>query len=140
MPTICHSSPSCAKDSINTRLRGSVYDVAVKWSGGWPQPGQYSVKGRFVDLGLNAVGRIPGFAGVSGNIDGSERGGMLLLNTQHATVDLPRVFRDKLAFDALTAQVGWQRNGEQYEIKLNNIVVLEPRSCRQGHRHVSDGG
>lgn len=118
--------PELRKDLDRYALRGSVYDLAVKWSGSWPQPGQYSVKGRFVDLGLNAVGRIPGFTGVSGNIDGNERGGTLHLNTQNAAVDLPRVFRDKLAFDALSAQVGWQRNGEQYEIKLSNISFSNP--------------
>ena len=118
--------PELRKDLDRYALRGSVYDLAVKWSGSWPQPGQYSVKGRFVDLGLNAVGRVPGFTGVSGNIDGNERGGTLHLNTQNAAVDLPRVFRDKLAFDALSAQVGWQRNGEQYEIKLNNISFSNP--------------
>ena len=37
--------------------RGSLYDVAIKWTGEWPQPEQYSVKSRFVNLGLNAVGR-----------------------------------------------------------------------------------
>jgi uncharacterized protein (TIGR02099 family) len=118
--------PELRKELDHYALRGSVYDLAVKWNGSWPQPGQYSVKGRFVDLGLNAVGRIPGFAGVSGNIEGSERGGMLLVNTQNAAVELPRVFRDRFAFDALSAQVGWQRNGEQYEIKLNNISFSNP--------------
>ena len=106
--------------------RGNVHDVWVKWHGSWPRPAQYSVKGRFADLGLKAVGRIPGFAGVSGDIDGTERGGTLHLSTQKATVDLPRVFRDKLAFDALTAQVGWQRNGEQYDLDLNSISFSNP--------------
>ena len=98
----------------------------MKWTGTWPQPEQYSLKARFVNLGVNAVGRLPGFAGVSGNIDGNERGGTLNLNTQNAAVELPLVFRDKLTFDTLTAQVGWQRSGEQYELKLNNISFSNP--------------
>ncbi|MBI3055902.1 MAG: TIGR02099 family protein [Betaproteobacteria bacterium] len=106
--------------------RGDVHDALVKWTGSWPRPAQYSVKGRFADLGLKAVGRIPGFAGVSGDIDGTERGGTLHLSTQKAAVDLPRVFRDKLAFDALTAQLAWQRNGEQYNLKLNSISFSNP--------------
>ena len=100
---------------------GSFYDVAIKWTGQWPQPRQYSVKARFLNLGLNPAGRLPGFAGVSGRIDGTERGGTLFLSTQNAAVELPLVFREKLAFDTLTAQAGWQRNGEQYEIRLNDI-------------------
>ena len=101
--------------------RGSFYDVALKWTGQWPQPQQYSAKARFVNLGMNAVGKLPGLAGVSGSIDGTERGGTLLLSTQNAAVELPLVFEDKLAFDTLTAQLGWQKNAEQYEIRLNDI-------------------
>ncbi len=102
--------------------RGSVYDLVVKWTGAWPRPEQYSLKGRFINVGVNAVGRLPGFAGVSGHIDGNERSGTLNLNTQNATVELPVVFRDKLTFDTLSAQIGWQRNGDQFELKLGNIA------------------
>jgi uncharacterized protein (TIGR02099 family) len=102
--------------------RGSLYDVTLKWNGEWPQPQQYSVKARFVNLGLNAVGRIPGFQGVSGQIDGNEKSGTLYLNTQNAAVDLPLLFREKLALDVLTAQAGWTRSGAQYEVKLNTVA------------------
>ena len=95
--------------------------MAAKWSGPWPQPQQYSLKARFVNLGLNAVGQLPGLAGVSGTVDGTEGGGTLLLSMQNADMDLPLVFQDKLHFDTLTAQVGWQRNGEQFDIRINDI-------------------
>jgi len=118
--------PGLRKDLDGYAPRGSVYDIAVKWSGSWAQSPQYSVKARFVNLGLNAVGRLPGFAGASGNIDGNERGGTFYLNTHGAAVELPLLFRDKLAFDVLTAQVGWAKKGEQYEIKLNDISFSNP--------------
>ncbi len=101
---------------------GSFYDVALKWSGEWPRPEQYALKARFVNLGLNSVGRLPGLAGVSGSIDGSERGGTLLLSTQNAVVELPRIFPARLGFDTLTAQAAWQRTNGQYEIRLNDIT------------------
>ncbi|HEV7820584.1 MAG TPA: DUF3971 domain-containing protein, partial [Burkholderiales bacterium] len=101
--------------------RGSFYDVTLKWTGQWPRPDQYAVKARFVNLGLNAVGKLPGLAGVSGSVDGSERGGSLILNTQNSVVELPLIFETKLGFDTLTAQAGWQRNGDQYDIRFNDI-------------------
>ena len=106
--------------------RGSLYDVVAKWNGRWPAPEQYSLKSRFVDLGVNPVGRLPGFTGVSGQIDGDERGGTLALNSQRAAAELPLLFGDKLAFDTLTAQVGWTRRGAQHEVKLNNISFANP--------------
>lgn len=102
--------------------RGSFYDVGMKWTGEWPGPDQYSVKARFANLGLNAVGRLPGLDGVTGSVDGSERGGTLLLNTQNSSVNLPQIFESKLDFETLSAQVGWQRNGELYEIRLNDVT------------------
>jgi uncharacterized protein YhdP len=57
--------------------RGSVYDLAAKWSGSWPQPNQYTAKAKFADVGWSASGRIPGFSGASGSIDGNELGGTL---------------------------------------------------------------
>ena len=84
-------------------------------------PQQYSVKARFVNLGLNAVGLAPGFAGVSGNIDGNERGGTFYLNAQNTVVDLPQVFHDKLAFDVLNAQAGWVKKDDEFEVKLSSI-------------------
>ncbi len=106
--------------------RGSLYDIAVKWTGSWPEPQEYSLKGRFVNLGVNAVGRIPGFARVSGHVEGNERGGTLALNSQGAEAELPHVFREKMHFDALTAQVAWSKSGGQHEIKLNNVSFSNP--------------
>ncbi len=102
--------------------RGSVYELALKWTGTWPRPEQYSLKGRFVNLGINAVGRIPGFTGATGMVDGSERGGTLTLKSQDAVAELPRVFREKMNFDVLTAQVSWTVSGGQYDVRFNNIA------------------
>ena len=101
---------------------GKLYDVAVKWSGGWPQPQRYSIKSKFTALGLQPVGRLPGFSGLNGQIDGNELGGALYLDAGNATAELPRVFSDRLDFDSLMARVVWDRSGDQYDIKLNNIA------------------
>jgi uncharacterized protein (TIGR02099 family) len=113
--------PALRKEFETYAPHGSFYDVSMKWTGLWPQPQQFSAKARFVNLGVNPVGQLPGFSGVSGTVDGTERGGTLVLSMQNAAVELPLVFQGKLDFDSLTAQTGWQRNGEQYEIRLNDI-------------------
>ena len=101
--------------------KGSLYDVVVRWSGEWREPQQYSARGRFHNLALNRMGRIPGFTGVSGSLEGNERGGTLYLNTQKATVEMPLVFRDTLEFDVLTAQVAWVLGGGETELRLSNV-------------------
>jgi uncharacterized protein (TIGR02099 family) len=102
-------------------LKGSLNDVVVRWTGDWHEPQQYSVRGRFQDLSLKRSGKIPGFSGVSGTLDGSERGGTLSLNSRKTTVEMPLVFRDPLEFESFAAQVVWARSGGQTELRLNNI-------------------
>ena len=134
--------PELRKEITSYAPRGSLYDLAVKWNGNWPQLEQHSLKARFVGLGMNAVGRVPGFAGVSGSIDGNEHGGTLNLNAQKAAVELPLVFREKLAFDVLTAQAGWGRKDDQYEIKFNNVAFSNPElagSVSGIYQTVADG-
>ncbi|HXF65520.1 MAG TPA: YhdP family protein [Burkholderiales bacterium] len=101
--------------------KGSLHDLAVRWNGDWREPTQYSARGRFHNLALNRSGQLPGFSGVSGSLDGNERGGTLYLNCQKARLDLPLVFREPLDFDTLTAQVAWGRTGSETELRLNNV-------------------
>lgn len=101
--------------------RGSLYDVVVRWNGEWQQPSQYSVRGRFQDLTLKPYRGIPGFSGISGNVDGNEKAGSLRLNTAGARLDMPLVFREPLQFEAFTAQLGWLRSGAGAELRINNI-------------------
>ena len=114
-------TPSVRERLIQLAPQGNVYDVAAKWEGEWPAPAQYTVKGRFENLGIRAFGAIPAFSGVSGNVDGNEKGGSFNLNSRNAVLELPRVFREALAFDTLTAQSGWSNRGGQTELKLSNV-------------------
>ncbi|HUO45107.1 MAG TPA: YhdP family protein [Burkholderiales bacterium] len=102
--------------------RGKLNEVAIKWDGSWPQPRQYSIKSSFTGVGLRPVGRLPGFAGLSGRIDGNESGGTLYLDAENVTADLPLVFSDSLSLESLTARVVWDRSGDQYTVKLNNVA------------------
>lgn len=114
------------KRLVDLAPRGSVHDIAAHWSGEWQQPGQYSVRGRFNELAMNHLGKIPGFSGISGNIDGNEKTGSLYLNTNGATIDMPLVFRETLQLDALTAQIAWSRSGGDTQLKMNSVSFANP--------------
>ncbi|MCO7174482.1 hypothetical protein NIA70_20300, partial [[Clostridium] scindens] len=55
------------------------------------------------------VGNMPGLSGLSVDVDGSDAGGNLNINTHHLVVDAPGELREPLSFDTLTGQVGWRR-------------------------------
>lgn len=113
-------------DELRTELvalspRGSVHDLTVAWKGSWPQPSSYSARGRFEAFAINRWKNLPGVSGLSGNIDGTERGGTLHVSGQGASLDMPRVFARTLELDTLTAQVAWSWAGERVELKLSNV-------------------
>ncbi|MDB5904512.1 MAG: hypothetical protein JWM26_3390, partial [Betaproteobacteria bacterium] len=101
--------------------RGSVHDLVLKWQGELPAPQRYSVRGRFEALAVEHWETMPGFAGLSGSVDGTEKGGTLHLNGKEASLDLPTVFGAPLALDTLTAQLAWTHAGDRVDVRLNNV-------------------
>jgi uncharacterized protein (TIGR02099 family) len=113
-------------DALRARLyayspRGTVHDLVVKWTGDWAAPEQYSVRGRFASLAFNRVEKIPGVSGLSGNIDGTEKGGAVHLSGHRVTFDMPHVFAAPVEMDTLTAQVGWTRSPKRDEFRFSNV-------------------
>lgn len=62
----------------------------------------------FRDLGIRPADG-PGFSGLRGSATGMQDSGAVWLRTRHAGFFDAGVFRDDLRFDAVTGEVGWQR-------------------------------
>ena len=92
--------------------RGHVFDLKLDWKGSPENPVallSWSIKGRFEGLGLTALGPVPGISGVSGRIEGNQKGGKLRLDGQRAGFELPTVFADpKLELEAFAADLDWR--------------------------------
>jgi uncharacterized protein (TIGR02099 family) len=103
--------------------QGGVADIHFDWQGPLLNPQGYRVRGRFDRLGMRAYAGLPGFSGISGNVDGNEKGGRVLLNATRSSVELPRVFADpKREFDTLTAQLAWSHAQGELQLELSNIA------------------
>lgn len=105
--------------------RGSVHDLKIEWLGEMPAPGQFAARGRFTRLGMKPYGGIPGFAGLSGSIDGNERGGNISFNSDKVALELTGILSEpRLALDTLTGQLGWTRLRDgRLELRLANVSV-----------------
>ncbi len=102
--------------------QGMLSDVQAKWQGGGDKM-HYEVNAHFDDLSMRRVGKLPGFSGLSGYVQGSDASGSLLLNARKLTVDAPEIMPQPLAFDTLTGQAGWQANERGLEVNFNNVFV-----------------
>ncbi len=89
--------------------RGEVSNLDAQWQGSPEDPENYKLKGHFENLAVNQVGKMPGFSGLTGDVDGSEASGRLSINARRMTVDAPGVMREPLSFATVIGQAGWRR-------------------------------
>ena len=104
---------------------GTVSNLEAKWQGSIEKPDTYKIKGSFDNLGLQQVGKMPGFSGLTLDVDGNEARGRL--KHYFASIngrDAPGIMREPLLFDTLTAQGGWLHKRGELLIKVDNIAVI----------------
>lgn len=122
---------------------GEIADLRLSFAGNAEQLKTYALRARFTDLGLRAQGYFPGFFGISGTLDASEKGGGVTLNSQRSGVDLPSVFPEpRLTFDTLSAQANWKIDGSQVVINLDKVQFAghdAAGSARGSYRLSGDG-
>ena len=115
--------PALRKFLADAAPQGSVSDMQFNWQGPLQDPQRYSARGHFDRLGMRAYAGLPGFSGISGNIDGNETGGSVLLNASNAQLDMPQVFAEAApTFDSFTAQLAWSHVRGALQLKLSNIA------------------
>jgi len=103
--------------------RGKVVGLDAQWHGMADNLQTYQIKGQFEDLALRQVGKLPGFSGLTADVDGSEASGTLNIKSHQLTVDAPGIMREPLVFASLTGQAGWQRDGKELTLKMDNVAV-----------------
>lgn len=88
--------------------QGAFKRLALTWSGPAEAPQEYDVKGEFSNLGIQALGKLPGFANVSGELQADPKGGTLKLSGKGTQLDMPLVFRQALQFDTMDVAASWR--------------------------------
>ena len=103
--------------------RGTLHDFSLEWKGDFDAPAGYRVRGRFADLALNAYTSVPGFSGLSGTLDATEKSGTLQLASKGSAVLLPQVFEEpRLEFDTLDVKSTWSFPAGRLELKIEQAA------------------
>ncbi|MGE0874101.1 MAG: YhdP family protein [Burkholderiales bacterium] len=118
------------KALADLRPQGSVHDVTLQWAGEMPDA-TYKLRARFNGLGMNAWRRLPGFSGMSGSVEATERSGSVQLSAQDAELEMPRVFPEpRIALDALSGQLDWTHTGDgQVNVRLGNLAFANAHAA-----------
>lgn len=103
--------------------RGRVSDFSLQWRGTSAQPDAFSIKGRFENMAIQQVGRLPGVSGLTVEVDGNDQEGRIKIYSRQLQLDAPEVMPESLAFTRLTGQAGWQRKNGEWLINVDQLAV-----------------
>jgi uncharacterized protein (TIGR02099 family) len=123
--------------------RGLLADLDLEWRGAPEAIRGWRAKGRFAGLALAAWRELPGFAGISGSVEGDEAAGTVRIDSRDVRIELPEVFSEPtLALASLEAELGWRARDAALELLLSRIVFHndDARGEASGsYRYTGDG-
>jgi uncharacterized protein (TIGR02099 family) len=102
--------------------RGTLRNGAVEWTGDFDNVSRYSMKADFRALALAAHDGIPGVSNLAGTLDANDRSGRVHIDTQAATLTLPKLFAEPIALDSLRGDVAWQHDASVWSLKFNDVA------------------
>ena len=114
------------EDFARVAPRGTLENGTLDWQGEPDAPTTISGSGRFIDLGFSAQGDVPGVAGLTGSFDATPQGGRLKLDSKALSVDLPRLFAERLAFDTVQSQLRWHRDNGALVFDIDEFAFANP--------------
>ncbi len=103
--------------------RGEVSNLDVQWFGTLENLGHLKIKGQFKNMAMRQVGTLPGFSGLSVDVDGSDTNGRLKIKSHRLMVDASGAMREPLFFDTLTGQASWRHELGEWQVKVEDVAV-----------------
>ncbi len=101
--------------------RGTLTHGRILWDGPPDDPTTYSASTDFAELGIVAQNAIPGVNRFTGHFEATQAGGRLKLATHSATIELPQVFAEPIALDALQGDVSWETKEQRTTVRIERL-------------------
>ena len=111
------------KQFVEYSPKGRVEKLQASWKVDEDKQLSYQIAGNFNELSMQRVGSLPGFSGLSGEIDGDESSGSLLIRSHDIKIDAPQVMQEAVSFDSLSAKLGWVSKKNGLEVAMRNISL-----------------
>ncbi|MDP9082725.1 MAG: TIGR02099 family protein [Pseudomonadota bacterium] len=83
-------------------------------------PWRLQVQAKFRDVGFAPMGRAPGLRGLTGTVEGNERGGRVDVDTHTAVFTWPAQLPQPIALESLKVSLYWKRNARELLLSSAN--------------------
>lgn len=112
--------PEGLRDAVaGFRPRGALSDGKADWTGDPTNPDAIAGSVRFSDASIVAHGSWPGFDHLSGNVEGDQDRGTLIVGGTHTGIALPAVLAAPIALDSLHGRIQWDRRDKPLTITVD---------------------
>ena len=113
---------------IATRFapRGVVRNSSFAWTGYLDKILTYRIKGAMTDFAMNAEGNTPGVSGLTGTVEGDEKGGTFTVASKNFQFNVPTLMRAPLKFDSLDSNGGWKLSADAIDVNLGRVAFANP--------------
>lgn len=102
--------------------RGLLSKSSLSWTGYVDKLTTYRVKGMVTDFALSADANLPGVSGLSGTVEGDEKGGKFTVASRNLQLDMPNLMRLPMKFDTFDSEGAWKVSAEAFDIDLGRVA------------------
>jgi uncharacterized protein (TIGR02099 family) len=114
--------PKFKKQFAEYAPQGRVEKLKASWA--MQDEGfKFRIAGKFDNLSMRRVDKLPGFSGLSGAVDGDESRGTLSINSQNLKIDAPQLFPENILLDVFSAQSSWMMKSNELEVGMRNVSL-----------------
>lgn len=103
--------------------RGKVTALNAQWQGSPEHLSAFNIKGKFHDIALRQVGKLPGFSSLSADISGDQDHGNVQVRSKQLQVEAPDILRESLQFDVLTSDASWRHQGAELVVDVDRLAL-----------------
>lgn len=103
--------------------RGKVENLHAQWQGTPQHLNSFTLSGKFENMALRQVGKMPGFSGLTADINGNQDSGKLHIDSRQLHVDAPDILRESLEFHTLRSNASWQHLDKELLVDVKELAV-----------------
>ena len=102
--------------------RGMLRKSSFAWTGYLDKIATYRINGAVTDFAVSADGNSPGISGLTGSVEGDEKGGKFTVSSKNLQLDVANVMRAPLKFDTFDSEGGWKVSAETLDVDLSRVA------------------
>lgn len=103
--------------------RGKVTALKAQWQGSPEHLRAFTIKGKFHDIALRQVGKLPGFASLSADISGDQDHGNVQVRSKQLQVEAPDILRESLQFEVLNSDASWRHQDGELVVDVDRLAL-----------------